>query len=87
MKTLELTESSWLLGNAGPLQLQAEEGGDAEGDGRKAGKKAFLISQESPAMDHFLSSAPRGPGSQGKFYLADQSIQVLLSCRGNIFCV
>ena len=34
-----------------------------------------------------LAQSPKGPGRQGKFYLADQSIQVLVSCRGNIFYV
>lgn len=54
---------------------------------RKEEKKVFLTSQESPAMDIFVSFIPKGPGRQGKFYLADQSIQVLVSFRGNIFYV
>lgn len=65
-------------------ELQAEEGGDAKGDGSKAGKKVFLTSQESPAVDHFLSSAPRGPGRQGKFYLATKVFRLWFH-SGEIF--
>jgi len=54
---------------------------------RKEEKKVFLTSQDRPAMDVFLSFVPKGPGRQGKFYLADQSIQVLVSFRENIFYV
>lgn len=60
---------------------------DFPGQKRKEKKKVFLTSQESPATDIFVSFVPKGPGRQGKFYLADQSIQVLVSFRGNIFYV
>lgn len=36
-------------------------------------------------MDVLISFVPKGPGRQGKFYLADQSIQVLVSFKGNVF--
>lgn len=54
---------------------------------REEEKKVFLSSQASSATDVFVSFIPKGPGRQGHFYLADQSIQVLVSFKGNIFYV
>ena len=96
MKNPELMDLSRRLGRAGPLQLpcfhvtelrEMRSDADFPDRKRKEKKKAFLTSQESPATDVFLSVVPKGPGRQRKFYLADQSIQVLVSFRGNIFYV